>query len=71
MKVTIDVPERELRDILKYSGEKLKGAAVLRLALNELNYRKRVAMNNKFHSGEWSLDLPTLEELRRERSVWQ
>lgn len=71
MKVTLDVPEKEMREILKYSGEKLKAPAILRLALNELNYRKRVAMNAKFHSGAWSADLPTLDKLRQDRVVWQ
>jgi hypothetical protein len=71
MKVTVEVPEQEMREMLRYSGEKLKGPAILRLALNELQYRKRVAMNQKFHSGEWSADLPAIEELRRDRRIWQ
>ena len=71
MKVTVEVAEKEMREMLRYSGERLKGPALLRLALNELNYRKRVAMNRKFHSGEWSADLPPIEELRRDRRVWQ
>jgi len=70
MKVTVEVPEKEMREMLKYSGERLKGPAVLRLALNELNYRKRVAMNTKFHSGEWNAELPAIEQLRRNRRVW-
>jgi hypothetical protein len=71
MKVTVEVAEKEMREMLRYSGERLKGPALLRLALNELNYRKRVAMNRKFHSGEWSADLPPIEKLRRDRRVWQ
>jgi hypothetical protein len=40
MKVAVEVPEREMREMLRYSGEKLKGPAILRLALTELQYRK-------------------------------
>jgi len=71
MKVTVEVPEREMREMLRYSGERLRASAILRLALNELNYRKRLAMNRKFHSGKWSAGLPATEELRRDRRVWQ
>jgi hypothetical protein len=34
-------------------------------------FRKRVAMNRKFHSGKWNADLPPIEQLRRDRRVWQ
>jgi hypothetical protein len=71
MKVAVEVPEREMREMLRYSGEKLRGPAILRLALNELHYRKRLAMNRKFHSGKWSAELPTSEQLRRDRRPWQ
>jgi hypothetical protein len=71
MKVAVEVPEREMREMLRYSGEKLKGPAILRLALNELQYRKRLAMNRKFHSGRWSAELPAIEQLRRDRRLWQ
>jgi hypothetical protein len=71
MKVTVEVPDKDMREILKYSGEKLRGRAVLRLALNELMYRKRAAMNARFHSGEWSVDLPPVDEIRGDRNVWR
>lgn len=71
MKVAVEVPEREMREMLRYSGEKLKGPAILRLALTELQYRKRLAMNREFHSGKWSAELPDIELLRRERRLWQ
>ena len=71
MKVTVEIPEREMREMLRYSGERLRASAILRLALNELNYRKRVGMNRKFHSGQWSAEVPAIEELRRDRHVWQ
>jgi hypothetical protein len=71
MKVTVEVPEKAMREMLRFSGERLRASAILRLALNELNYRKRLAMDRKFHSRRWSVDLPPIEQLRRDRRVWQ
>jgi hypothetical protein len=71
MKVTVEVSDSEMQDILKYSGEKKKGPAIRRLAVDELNYRKRLEMNKKFHSGQLGIDLPTLETIRRDRPTWE
>ena len=71
MKVTVEISEHELQEILKYSGEKMKGPAIRRLAIDELKYRKRLEMNTKFHSGEWSADLPSADEIRKDRPVWE
>jgi hypothetical protein len=70
MKVTVEMSETEIQEVLKYSGEKMKGPAIRRLAIDELNYRKRLAMNVKFHSGEWAVELPSLDELRKDRPLW-
>ena len=71
MKVTVEISASELQEILKYSGEKMKGPAIRRLALEELNYRERLDMNDKLHSGEWTVELPPVEELRKDRPVWE
>ncbi|MBI4516384.1 MAG: hypothetical protein HY699_11285 [Deltaproteobacteria bacterium] len=71
MKVAVEISDREMREMLRYSGERLRAAAILRLALNELNYGKRLAMDRKFHSRKWRVDLPPTEQLRRDRRVTQ
>jgi hypothetical protein len=70
MKVTVEMSENEIQEILKYSGERMKGPAIRRLAIDELNYRKRLEMNAKFRSGLWAVELPALDELRKDRPVW-
>jgi hypothetical protein len=70
MKVTVDMSETEVQEILKYSGEKMKGPAIRRLAIEELHYRKRLEMNTKFHSGAWKVELPSVDDLRKDRPVW-
>lgn len=71
MKVTVEMSENEVQEILKYSGEKMKGPAIRRLAIDELVYRKRLEMNAKFRSGEWAAELPTSDQMRKDRSVWE
>lgn len=60
-----------MEEILKYSGERMKGPAIRRLAIDELRYRKRLEMNAKFHSGEWAAGLPDLARMREDRPVWE
>jgi Arc/MetJ family transcription regulator len=42
MKTTIDIPEKELRDAMRFSRAKTKREAVV-TALREFNRRKRIA----------------------------
>jgi len=70
MKVTVEMSDSEIQEILKYSGERMKGPAIKRLAVEELNYRKRLEMNDRFHSGEWGIGLPDVEQVRRDRATW-
>jgi hypothetical protein len=70
MKVTVEMSENEIQDILKYSGERMKGPAIRRLAIDALNYRKRLEMNAKFRSGEWAAELPSLDQIRKARLPW-
>ncbi len=42
MKTTIDIPESELKEAIKYTGAKTKRAAVL-FAIKDFNRRRRLA----------------------------
>ena len=42
MKTTVDIPEAELKDAIKYAGVKTKRAAIV-LAVGEFNRRQRMA----------------------------
>ncbi len=48
----------------------MKGPAIRRLAIDELKYRKRLEMNAKFHSGEWGIQVPGVDEMRKDRPTW-
>lgn len=57
MKTTIDVPEIELEDAMRFTDAKTKRDAVTR-ALQEFNRRHRMAAQVKF-SGTFSETFPT------------
>jgi Arc/MetJ family transcription regulator len=52
MKTTIDIPDRELEDAMKFTGAKTKREAVV-TALTEFNQRRRMADLIK-HSGTFT-----------------
>jgi hypothetical protein len=60
MKTTIDIPEKELQDALKFSGEKTKRGAIV-AAVADYNRRQRMAALAR-HLGTCK-DLMTVEEL--------
>jgi hypothetical protein len=71
MKVTVEVSEEELKDILKATREKRKGAAIRQLALEALMLKKRRELLDEVEVGKWSVDLPPIERLREDRNLWR
>ena len=69
MKITVDLPDHDLRDICRYAGVRKKGPAIRKMALETLNWRKRNAILDKFATGEWSADLPYWPALRKDREL--
>ena len=61
MKTTLDIPETELRDAMRFTKAKTKREAVV-TALEEFNRRRRMADLVKY-SGTFSDDFPTNEEI--------
>ncbi|MBA3650100.1 MAG: hypothetical protein H0W66_01125 [Chthoniobacterales bacterium] len=59
-----------MKEIMRLSGEKRKGAAVRRLALEALLLKKRREIAEKFFAGKWSVDLLAIEKLRKDRTTW-
>ncbi len=64
MKVTVELSDNELRDVLRVTGQKQKGPAIRKLVLDALMLRRRMATTEKFMSGEWSAELKGFEKLR-------
>lgn len=71
MKVTVEVSDKELKEIIRFSGEKRKGPAIRKLAVEALMLKKRRQIAGKFLSGEWAVDLPTIDVLRKDRALWK
>ncbi len=61
MKTTVDIPENELRDAMRYTKAKTKREAVVRV-LEEFNRRRRMAELVKY-SGTFSDAFPSNEEI--------
>jgi hypothetical protein len=70
MKVTVEVSDAELREILRLTRENRKGAAIRQLALEALMLKKRRELLDELESGKWSVDVPTIESLRKDRDLW-
>jgi hypothetical protein len=61
MKVTVDLSDHEMREILELTGERKKGPAIRRLMEEALQQRRRARIAQRFLSGEWGVELETFE----------
>ena len=61
MKTTVDIPESELKDAMRFTKAKTKREAVVKV-LEEFNRRRRMAELVKY-SGTFSDTFPTNEEI--------
>lgn len=64
MKVTVELPEKDLRDICRFTGIRKKGPAIRKLVEDALLLQRRRELSEKFVSGEWGADLAGYEEAR-------
>ena len=68
MKVTVELSDQEMAEVLKLTGERKKGPAIRRLMEEALQQRRRAESAQRFLSGEWGVDLETYEaDQERER----
>lgn len=79
MKVTVDIPDADLADICRLTGESREGPALLKLINYALMMKRREHFARKFVTGEWGVELEGWEaDQEAERianlrlfSVWQ
>lgn len=76
MKITVDIPETDMRDIMRFTGEKKKGPAIVKLVATSLMLQRRRELSDQIATGKWSVDLPDWRKSRareRERSskLWE
>jgi len=68
MKVTVELSDQEMAEILELSGERKKGPAIRRLMEEALQQRRRAQIAQRFLCGEWGVELETYEaDQERER----
>ena len=68
MKVTVELSDLEMAEILNLTGERKKGPAIRRLMEEALQRRRRAQIAQRFLSGEWGVELETYEaDQERER----
>ncbi|MCU0529643.1 MAG: hypothetical protein MUD04_09140 [Cyanobium sp. Prado107] len=68
MKVTVELSDKEMAEILQLTGEHKKGPAIRRLMEEALQQRRRAQIAQRFLSGEWGVELETYEsDQERER----
>ena len=68
MKVTVELSDQEMAEILDLTGERKKGPAIRRLMEEALQQRRRAQIAQRFLSGDWGVELDTYEvEQDRER----
>jgi hypothetical protein len=68
MKVTVELSDTEMTEILELTGEHKKGPAIRRLMEEALQQHRRAQIAQRFLSGEWGVELESYEaDQERER----
>jgi hypothetical protein len=61
MKITVDLPDSEMKEICFFTGEKKKGPAIRKMVADALMMKRREMLSRKFISGEWGVELAPFE----------
>lgn len=64
MTITVDISEKSLADVLRFSGEKKKGPAITKFVDSMLLLRRRQEMLEQVRSGKLRVDFPDWESTR-------
>ena len=71
MRVTVELSDEDLKDVLRFSGERKKGPAIRKFIVTELMLRRRREISRRIGAGESNAELPSVQMLRRDRKLWQ
>jgi hypothetical protein len=76
MKITVVIPESEVKEICRVTGERKKGPAIRKLVTDALMQKRREQLAQKFIDGEWGVELKGFEagqaaDLRADNQVEQ
>jgi len=61
MKITVEIPDSEIKEICFFTGEKKKGPAIRKMVTDALMLKRRERLAQKFISGEWGVELSGFE----------
>jgi hypothetical protein len=64
MKITVELPDSEIKEICRVTGERKKGPAIRKLVAGALMLKRREMLAQKFISGEWGVELQGVEAAR-------
>ena len=64
MKVTVEISDKEMQEVLELTGETQKGNAIRQLMEEALQFRRRAQIAERFISGEWGVELDSFEANR-------
>lgn len=72
MKITVELSDNELNDVMRFSGEKKKGPAIRKFIGTELMLKRRQELTGKVLSGAWDIEMPPWQEARNQekKSPW-
>ncbi len=63
MKITVDISEKDLKDVMRFTGEKKKGPAIAKLVADSLMLKRRRALSDEVRSGKVRFEFPHYEAL--------
>ena len=61
MKITVEIPDKELREICEITGIRKKGPAIRKLVEDSLMIERRKRITRKFVEGAYSAELSAFE----------
>jgi hypothetical protein len=71
MKITVELSDNDMKDVIRFSGERKKGTAIRKFITTELRLKRRREISRQVLAGKWSAEIPSVEELRRDRNLWR
>jgi hypothetical protein len=61
MKITVEIPDSEIKEICRVTGENKKGPAIRKLVTDALMLKRRENLVRRFIDGEWGVELKGFE----------
>ena len=61
MKITVEIPDSDIKEICHFAGERKKGPAIRKLVEAALMMKRRELVAGKFLSGVWGVELKGFE----------